>query len=1002
MNAKSWSLSLLTVAVWGVLAGDAVAAGAAQAVGTEPDAAGQAATAENADTDGQHAEVDRSFERIEVTGTRLQHGDITSRLIVLDAEDIKSRGVTSVTELIRTLPQNLATIGDITNERARGPLSNRARGNAAPSAIGTLGVSAANLGGMGAGNTLILVNGRRVAGAAGIEDGFANLNGIPLSAVERVEISTDGSSAVYGSDAIGGVINFILKKDYIGSTLSVQHEYSSNDADSSRASLYSGYAWGSGSLSATLDHSRRKPINNWKSGYVTEDYSGYFNGDPVYDKRSFARGLQPGVIDTSYGVYDPETWAFTSVIQGLSLPSGFTGQPTIDDFIVLGREALRDVVPELAGPDSESNSVTLNFEQQITDRLRFTANGLYSRTTNTQEQTFNNGTLGLMLAPGQYYNPFPARYFNAYTIGTRVYYYPEAEIESGELEPGLLSNTSTSWNANLGLSYQFTPKTRLDLLYTTSASKTEGDSRTFGNLVDFIADPDSPNGVSCYNFQLANNRYGGAQQARLQEAFDRQCLALTSSDPDLAFNPWKSSADGSGSSIQDFYYLFEDEQRSSRSENWELRLNGSLYELPAGDIYYVLGGEYYEDGVDSNEVRVFTGEQVSRDRQAWFAEMTIPVFGRDFVLPGVRSLTVNLAARRDSYDTEGAIGTVDGTPIDQGGELVYGKNTFAKTTPSFGFRWEMLDGLALRGRWTRGFQAPPYTNLFNVTGSSTYRTIIYNDPLYDCNPDCDYPWSPNAYYAPNITAPNPDLQPQTSIQRSLSLSWYPRDVLEGLSLDVTWHHTRIRDEYATRSVLGTFMTQAEIYAIEAFYPRDENGRILAQQNMIFNILGSEYESVTYELGYRFSTSWGDFEPKLTYLDNLKAERRVRADLAPVSTLGHLQGVDDYKVVGSLRWFHRNLSATLWAYYTPEYLNDYELDMYAGIIANPDYAKTVDSYLTWDLSLSWQMRDDLRLNFAGRNILDKAPPFVVVQTRPYDTARYNAAGRTLSLELQYEF
>ncbi|WP_447410620.1 TonB-dependent receptor plug domain-containing protein, partial [Clostridium perfringens] len=68
--------------------------------------------------------------------------------------------------------------------------------------VGTVGLAAANLGGVGAGNTLVLVNGRRIAGAAGVEQGYANLNGIPLSAIERVEISTGGQSAIYGADAM--------------------------------------------------------------------------------------------------------------------------------------------------------------------------------------------------------------------------------------------------------------------------------------------------------------------------------------------------------------------------------------------------------------------------------------------------------------------------------------------------------------------------------------------------------------------------------------------------------------------------------------------------------------------------------------------------------------------------------------------------------------------------------------------------------------------------------
>ena len=270
---------------------------------------------------------------ITVTGSRIASGNPSVKVTVITEEDIRARGVTSVEELIRTLPENVATIGAITNERARGPLR---QGNAPVSELGSLGVSAANLGGAGAGNTLVLVNGRRIAGAAGIQDGFVNLNNIPLSAVERVEISTAGASAIYGADAMGGVINFILRSNYSGTTITAQHEFSKNGADNSRVSLYSRQGWATGNISGTVSYSRRDPVNNYKSGYVTEDYSDYFNGNPAYDYRSFSKGVQPGVYPTYTSVYDPETGFFYTIESGLTVPDGFTGRPTLADLITIG------------------------------------------------------------------------------------------------------------------------------------------------------------------------------------------------------------------------------------------------------------------------------------------------------------------------------------------------------------------------------------------------------------------------------------------------------------------------------------------------------------------------------------------------------------------------------------------------------------------------------------------------------------------------------------------
>jgi len=944
------------------------------------------------DTAGEAAVVDS----VEVTGSRLGSGDPTSRVIVISKEEIQARGVTSVEQLIRTLPQNVATIGAITNERARGPLSNRDK--VSVSQIGSLGVSAANLGGMGAGNTLILVNGRRVAGAAGIEDGFANLNGIPLSAVERVEISFGGASAVYGADAIGGVINFILRKDFVGSTLTVQHEVSSNDADNSRISLFSGYSWGSGNISGTLDFSRRKPVNNHKSGFVTENYSSYYGGDTAFDTRSFSRGLQPGVIDRGYYAFEPPTYDARYVAQGLTVRPGFVGRPSLTDLITVGAEALPDFVPEFAGPESESTSATLNFEQKITDKLTFFGDALYTRSESEQDIRYSEG-LRVQLAPGQAYNPFPAYPFDRFTPGPVVAYNPQAEVEAGQLPSGRISNTATQWNINAGLSYQFNADTKIELLYSRSEAETSGQSPNLGSVVDFQADATSPNGVKCYNRDLAENRVTGADRDYLQGVFDRQCLALTSSDPTLAFNPWKSTADGGGSSAADFYYIPVREARTSGTQNWEARMNGVLWTLPAGKLFYAVGAEMTADDTDSQEVRIRTVNPVTRDRHAYFAELRVPIFGENFNYTGARSLLLSLAARRDSYTTEGPIGTVNNVPYSMGGELLYDSSTFANTTPAVGLRWEPFEGLALRARWTEGFQAPPYTQLFNPVGTQNYTTTISNDPLYTCTTDC---LRPGTYVVPMVVAPNPDLEPQKSTQVSYGLTWRPQGMLDGLTFDVAYNSTRIDSEYANPRDLQTFLRQDEILRLTQFYPRDANGKIIEARQMTFNIVGSEYESINYELSYLWNTNWGTFEPKINVLDNIKAERQAFPEREPLSALGLLQGTDDYKVVGSLGWYYHDFNASLWAYYTPEYTNDYDIFRAAGVNQEEDRLIPVDDMLIMDLTAAWRINNDIRLNFAGRNILDEAPPFVVVQGRPYDTARYNAAGRTFSLELQYSF
>ena len=953
-------------------------------------------------TNANEAKVD---ERIEATGSRLQGGNIVNKSTIITAEDIQSRGVTSVEELIRSLPQNLATIGGMSNLNSKGPLGVSDGDTRAMSSIGALGVSAANLGGMGAGRTLILINGRRLAGAAGIEDGFVNLNGIPLSAIERVEITTDGASAVYGADAIGGVINFILKSGYSGSTLTVQHEDSNNGADNSRISLYKGYAWTSGHVSVTMDYSKRKPLNNAKTGYVTNNYAPYFNGNPDYDFRAFSDGGQPGYMDASIYTYDPVTWDPITIKQAYTVTPGFSGQPTMDDMILVDGSNIPDLVPLIGGPESESKSITLNFEQRLSEHLVASGSGLLTRNKAAQNQIEWRG-ISLNLAPGQAYNPFEAYWSSPWSPGVNVSYYPGDELATGELPYGYSKSTNDSWSVNLGLTYEINDKTKADFIYTRSSSTTTGDRYTSGSIVTIENSDSSPTGWGCYNFFLSQGRYTGDELTFYQDLYDRQCAALTSSDPNVAFNPWKSTADGSGGSINDFFYREATEERGSILENYELRLTGSAIALPAGEISYAFGAEYRDDGIDSREIAVITGESMHSSHEGYFFETSIPVFGKEFAFPFVRALTVSIAARRDEYNTEGAIGTVDGIPPDMGGELIYGKNSFGRTTPSYGFNWQLNEEITLRAKWTEGFKAPPVTNLFSWSGTTQYTTGISDDPLYNCRDfdSCDFDYGDDyyGYYALSTSAPNPDLKPQTSKQQSYTLSWYPKGMLEGLTVDVAYNNTRIKNEYANVSDLIRFMPNAKVYEFVEFYPRDENGKITEMRNMTFNLTGSEYASVMYDVGYYVRTDFGTFKPQITYVDNLTSELKAFNDSAPLSTLGTLTGIDRYKINASLRYGYGDLNATLWAHYTPSYINDNEVIRSAGSVTNPTLVKPVNSMTTFDLTLNYHLTPDLQVNFAGRNIFDKQPPLVVVERLPFDPARYNVAGRTLSLELQYEF
>jgi len=150
------------------------------------------------------------IEKIAVTGSRIKRADFegVAPVTVITAEDIANSGLSSIAEVLQA---SVANTGGSLNGDSDGF---------------TDSASSVNLRGMGANRTLVLINGRRQASfpsAAGGTSNFVDVSDIPTAAVDRVEILTGGASAIYGSDAVGGVVNIILKKQYDGAKVEAKY-----------------------------------------------------------------------------------------------------------------------------------------------------------------------------------------------------------------------------------------------------------------------------------------------------------------------------------------------------------------------------------------------------------------------------------------------------------------------------------------------------------------------------------------------------------------------------------------------------------------------------------------------------------------------------------------------------------------------------------------------------------------------------------------------------------
>ncbi|HET7536985.1 MAG TPA: TonB-dependent receptor plug domain-containing protein, partial [Candidatus Didemnitutus sp.] len=217
------------------------------------------------------------LETFTVTGSNIKGVDTEKTLpvTVITADEIRAAGFGTTAELVEAMPfSSNASI----NETATGP--NDARGD----------VSTINLRGLGAGRTLVLLNGRRLA-AYGVTPGtppvqFVNVNAIPLGAIQQVEVLRDGASAIYGSDAIGGVVNTILKQDYTGFQLDARYAWGDPAPTERTVSLAGGRQFNDGKSSVSLN-------------FNFYDRTGLMARDRAYAADADKRPLVPAPFNTS-------------------------------------------------------------------------------------------------------------------------------------------------------------------------------------------------------------------------------------------------------------------------------------------------------------------------------------------------------------------------------------------------------------------------------------------------------------------------------------------------------------------------------------------------------------------------------------------------------------------------------------------------------------------------------------------------------------------------------
>ena len=372
------------------------------------------------------------LEAVVVTGTRLQVPNQTSPVVVITREAIDARGFSTAEDIVRSLPQNFSTMNSARS------VTQPVGSDGLPVGSVAQGEAAVNLRALGSGATLVLVNGRRTVASAAFDGAQVNLSGIPVAAIERVEVILDGASAVYGSDAIGGVMNFVLREDYVGATTTLGFENSSTQSDKYEISQLAGFGWDGGNLTATLSYSDTDPIVTADTGFTTLDYRS--RGGPDGRNATFS---QPGNV---FG------------IGALPLDNDGTSWTLADLSRANQAAAVTDRVPANQNSRVDTLSLMMRLDQEIGDQASVFAEIHYSE-NDTFSESYWPFVFGLV-PPNNPYNKagFPLFVASDHSAEARAGLIPlnSQSVESSNLtaNAGVTSPLGSSgWTLNASVSY---------------------------------------------------------------------------------------------------------------------------------------------------------------------------------------------------------------------------------------------------------------------------------------------------------------------------------------------------------------------------------------------------------------------------------------------------------------------------------------------------------------------------------------------------------------------
>ncbi|MCR6625382.1 MAG: TonB-dependent receptor [Pseudoxanthomonas sp.] len=949
-----------------------------------------------------------NLDAVVVVGSHIQGASTTDALpvMVVGAEQIDAAGAISGDELMRTIPQ----MGDVLFDASNNPqTSNAARGD----------VNSVNLRSLGVGNTLVLLNGRRLVQhptSQGTSDTGTvpvqsfNSNAIPVSGLDRMEILLDGAAAIYGADAVAGVVNTVLQTDFDGVSASARYGGAEGTGNEFELNLFAGRNFDRGNVSAFVNYVDRSELMAEDQDFTATDdlralWADYpdFAGLAALDGRSshtpWARlTVGPRAVIRSNGTAVTNTaGAFriqpSSFGCGVSLGNDLCLASGNHNFNTTNREMRYDTRHGTSvRPSVERINLFLTGHYDVSDNVEaFGEVGFYHAVSEaTQPPVVNLNSLWIPAT--NYWNPFGA-----------------ATLPDGTPNPNRLPGLTGVPAA--GLPVQMSNYRYVD----TGFQRVRVENYQARFLAGLRGEWSGWNWETAllYSEAEAEDRSPNINMTKLQ-----QQLALATPD---AYNPFSGGcvstptygdcSPSSQAAIDGIVFDLVRESRTTLTMADFKMSRGDLFSLPAGNVGMAFGAEArretQRDDRDANLDGTYTFTDMvtgdtnlsnvaavspnpdtrgSRNVGSAYVEFAVPLVSEDMGIPLVHRLDMQLAGRYEHYSDFGSV-----------------------AKPKVALAWDLVDGVRLRGSYSEGFRAP---NL-EQTNATQYARLASGVDHIRCEADlragriasfseCGQSTSG----ASLLVAGNPDLEPEESTNTSFGVVFQPTFIPERFgSFTFTVDRWKIKQEqivgllgaqtaltvdYLARVgggsnplVVREAPTQEDIDAF-AGTGIDPVGRVIAINDRFINLQPQTAGGLDFGVDWSLRrTRFGSFSVNLNATRLLEFTRdpgdivnalyaaRAAGTIDPLTPLPDStqligqNGRPEWRASGSLTW-----NKAAWRVgYSAQYMSSFEQPQLLGISGNP---WVVEQRLTHNLYGQYRFPDGTAVRLGVRDLTDEGP------------------------------